>query len=230
MAELTDIEIRRKQALFRAQRRGFRELDLIFAAFTDAHLETLDEAELDRFEALLSVPDWQMIDWIMGHEKVPATHDHAVFARLCAYRTNLTSQPGGVSSACAEEPCRLDLSRRPRSAASSGWGGRASRSMERLTAIARAEGRTSVSGAPEGYDAYVAAEAAKRKNALVLFVAADDARAAAALEAARFFAPDLPVLYFPAWDCLPYDRVSPRSDIEAQRLATLSALAAPRRG
>ena len=98
--------------------------------------------------------------------------------------------------------------------------------VERLTAIARAEGRITVSGAPEGYDAHVAAEAAKRKNALVLFVAADDARAAGALEAARFFSPDLAVLHFPAWDCLPYDRVSPRSDIEATRLATLSALAA----
>ena len=50
--------------------------------------------------------------------------------------------------------------------------------MERLTAIARARGRISVSGAPQGYDAYVAAEAALRLQALVLFVAADDARAA----------------------------------------------------
>jgi transcription-repair coupling factor (superfamily II helicase) len=97
--------------------------------------------------------------------------------------------------------------------------------VDRITAIARAQGRLSVSGAPEGYDVYLAAEAAKRTNALVLFMAADDARAAMALEAARFFAPDLAVLYFPAWDCLPYDRVSPRSDIESQRLATLAALA-----
>ena len=37
--------------------------------------------------------------------------------------------------------------------------------------------------------------------------------------------PELPILHFPAWDCLPYDRVSPRSDIESQRLATLAALA-----
>ena len=97
--------------------------------------------------------------------------------------------------------------------------------MERLTAIARDPARLTVSGAPEGYDAFVAAEAAKRSGGLVLFVAADDAHANAALEAARFFAPDLVVLHFPAWDCLPYDRVSPRSDIESQRLATLAALA-----
>ncbi len=98
--------------------------------------------------------------------------------------------------------------------------------MERLTAIAREPVRLSVSGAPEGYDSFIAAEAAERTDGLVLFVAADDTKAAAALEAARFFAPDLSVLYFPAWDCLPYDRVSPRSDIESRRLATLALLAA----
>jgi antitoxin CptB len=91
MADLTDLQIRRKQALFRAQRRGFKELDLVFGAFADAHLEALSEDELVCFEALLSVPDWQMSDWIMGHEKVPPTHDHAVFARLCAYQRNLVS-------------------------------------------------------------------------------------------------------------------------------------------
>ena len=43
------------------------------------------------FEALLSVPDWQMFDWIMGHVAVPSAYDHEVFARLCAYRNNFPS-------------------------------------------------------------------------------------------------------------------------------------------
>src|SRR5262249_25275443 len=33
----------------------------------------------------------------------------------------------------------------------------------------------------------------------------------------------------PAWDCLPYDRVSPKSDTESERLATLAALAQRRK-
>jgi antitoxin CptB len=90
MTDTTDLTIRRKQALFRAQRRGFRELDLIFGAFADAHLGRLSEEQLDRFEALLSVPDWQMFDWIMGHVAVPESHNHDVFAQLCAYRQNLS--------------------------------------------------------------------------------------------------------------------------------------------
>src|SRR5436190_3154930 len=43
--------------------------------------------------------------------------------------------------------------------------------------------------------------------------------------ALEFFAPDLPVMQFPAWDCQPYDRVSPHGGILAQRLTTLARLA-----
>ncbi len=97
--------------------------------------------------------------------------------------------------------------------------------MERLSYIARTEGHLTVTGAPDGFDAYLAAEAARRRAGLVLFVASDDLRAQSALDAVRFFAPDIPMLFFPAWDCLPYDRVSPKPDIESRRSATLSALA-----
>lgn len=97
--------------------------------------------------------------------------------------------------------------------------------MERLNYIARAEGRFAVTGVPEGFDGHLAAQSAIRRGGLVVFAAADDARAALLAEGARFFAPDLAVLEFPAWDCLPYDRVSPKPDIAATRLATLAALA-----
>jgi transcription-repair coupling factor (superfamily II helicase) len=98
--------------------------------------------------------------------------------------------------------------------------------LERLNYIARVPGHFALTGAPGGYDAFLAAEAAKRRRGVVLVVTADDAAAQAAADAIAFFAPDLRVLEFPAWDCLPYDRLSPRPDIESQRLATLAALAA----
>ncbi|MBL6853429.1 MAG: transcription-repair coupling factor [Alphaproteobacteria bacterium] len=97
--------------------------------------------------------------------------------------------------------------------------------MERLDYIARQQGRFAVTGAPSGYDAYIAVEAVARSKGLVLFVAADDVHAQAVMEAAHFFAPSAAVLSFPAWDCLPYDRVSPKPDIESTRLATLASLA-----
>jgi len=51
-----------------------------------------------------------------------------------------------------------------------------------------------------------------------------DKRLAAMQAALAFFAPDMPVVVFPAWDCLPYDRSSPNVDVSAARMATLAAL------
>jgi len=75
-------EARRKRLFFRAHRRGFKEVDLIFGAFAEAHLATLSEAELDDFEALLEAPDQEVYSWLRGHAPVPATYDNTVFARL----------------------------------------------------------------------------------------------------------------------------------------------------
>ncbi|NRB35292.1 MAG: transcription-repair coupling factor [Rhodobacteraceae bacterium] len=79
-------------------------------------------------------------------------------------------------------------------------------------------------GAPEGFDARLILSEIAKSKAPVLHVARDDKRMAAMLSALRFFAPDMPVLTFPGWDCLPYDRVSPNADIAATRMATLAAL------
>ena len=81
-----------------------------------------------------------------------------------------------------------------------------------------------VGGVPEGYDAkFLLSELAKNGRA-VLHIARDDKRLAAMAEALQFFAPDVPVFTFPAWDCLPYDRVSPNAEISATRMATLAGL------
>src|SRR5438876_12125267 len=55
-------------------------------------------------------------------------------------------------------------------------------------------------------------------------VCRDGARMQQLARALEFFAPDLPVMQFPAWDCQPYDRVSPHGGILAQRLTTLAKL------
>ncbi|MCI4663638.1 MAG: transcription-repair coupling factor [Neomegalonema sp.] len=88
-----------------------------------------------------------------------------------------------------------------------------------------------VGGAPEGYDAILVAglvaraQQARETSGPAIHVARDDRRAAAMAEALAAVAPDLPVLRFPAWDCLPYDRVSPNPEIVSERMATLAALA-----
>ncbi|MCL5775527.1 transcription-repair coupling factor [Limibaculum sp. FT325] len=88
-----------------------------------------------------------------------------------------------------------------------------------------APGAVTIGGAPEGHDARLVADLVARAKGPVIHVARDDARAAAMAEALALTAPGMAVLSFPAWDCLPYDRVSPNPEILAARMATLAALA-----
>jgi transcription-repair coupling factor (superfamily II helicase) len=70
------------------------------------------------------------------------------------------------------------------------------------------------------------ADVARARKGLSVFIARDGARASAFVDALSFFAPEIEVVRFPSWDCLPYDRSGPSSGVAAQRMATLSRLAA----
>ncbi len=79
-------------------------------------------------------------------------------------------------------------------------------------------------GVPDGYDGLVlsalARAAAGRKHALI-FVARDARRMMMSARTLEFFAPDVEKLIFPAWDCVPYDRVSPNAEVSARRMSAL---------
>ena len=88
-----------------------------------------------------------------------------------------------------------------------------------------------IANAPDGFSCLIAADlarsfAARAKTGAkrILVVCRDAERMAAFERALTFFAPDLSVLTFPAWDCLPYDRVSPNPSVSARRMATLAVL------
>jgi len=81
-----------------------------------------------------------------------------------------------------------------------------------------------LAGAQSGFLPWLAADLARASKGRAVFVAPDEAAMRALAEAATYFAPELEVLTFPAWDCLPYDRSSPSLRYTAERLATLNAL------
>ena len=95
--------------------------------------------------------------------------------------------------------------------------------MKPIAEAFSAPGRVLIGDAPEGQDARLIAGAA-REAGCVLQVARDDARLARLAELLAFFDPELEVIRFPAWDCLPYDRVGPHRDIVAQRLDAFTRL------
>ncbi len=97
--------------------------------------------------------------------------------------------------------------------------------MSLLARIPDAAGRLAVAGAPDGIDARLLADLALEAPAGVLHVARDEGRMAALAQAVAFFRPEVEVLRFPAWDCLPYDRTSPNGEVAARRVDILCRLA-----
>ena len=85
-----------------------------------------------------------------------------------------------------------------------------------------------IAGSPEGYDAMlladICAETFNNHKKALMHIARDDARLTTLASAVRFFMPELEVITFSAWDCLPYDRVSPHNDILSSRMSALSQL------
>jgi antitoxin CptB len=77
-------EVRRKRLLFRARRRGFKEVDLIFGAFAAEALSTMEDAALDEFEALLAAPDKDVFAWLQDQVPVPPEYTNATYAGLKA--------------------------------------------------------------------------------------------------------------------------------------------------
>ncbi|MCE2510517.1 MAG: transcription-repair coupling factor [Alphaproteobacteria bacterium] len=96
-----------------------------------------------------------------------------------------------------------------------------------LDSIGEAGGQT-VGALPEGADAELLVRlAGSGRTAGILHIARDEGRMLALAEALRFFAPELRVREFPAWDCLPYDRSPPHASVEGKRIEVLAALARP---
>ncbi|HEX2137315.1 MAG TPA: CarD family transcriptional regulator, partial [Microvirga sp.] len=91
-----------------------------------------------------------------------------------------------------------------------------------------------LSSVPDGFDGVVAADLARGLSgqiqgpAVLVHVARDGQRQQRLETALQFIAPEIEVLTFPAWDCQPYDRVSPNSAVTAQRMTTLARIARSR--
>ncbi|MEE9434015.1 MAG: transcription-repair coupling factor [Sphingorhabdus sp.] len=102
--------------------------------------------------------------------------------------------------------------------------------MPELFSIISATAPLTLSSVPNGFSPLLLADLARAARGRVLFITSDDTAMRAIADTVPFFAPDLNILQFPAWDCLPYDRASPSLAITSQRMATLQALQQPING
>lgn len=84
---------------------------------------------------------------------------------------------------------------------------------------------TSIQGiSAEAESLFLALEVDKADSGHWLYIAQNDEHLDRVRAGLQFYNADLPVFCFPAWDCLPYDRVSPHTKLVSRRLDTLCNL------
>ena len=96
--------------------------------------------------------------------------------------------------------------------------------MNDISRIKGAAGPLTLAGVPTGFLPWLMTDLARAATKRAVFIATDEAEMRGVADTAHWFAPEVRVLTFPAWDCLPYDRASPSLRVTSERMATLSAL------
>ena len=85
--------------------------------------------------------------------------------------------------------------------------------------------KTDIWGAPDGVAALAVLKIATAGKPFI-FVSRDDARMASLRDFIVEAAPHITALTLPAWDCLPFDRLSPQGGLVGRRVETMAQLAA----
>ncbi|MHB1205981.1 MAG: succinate dehydrogenase assembly factor 2 [Rhodospirillaceae bacterium] len=80
---------RRKRILYRATHRGTKEADFVVGGFFRETAAAIPDAKLDEADALLDVPDLDLMDWLMGRLPVPDDWRDTLFDQLLAYYQKL---------------------------------------------------------------------------------------------------------------------------------------------
>jgi antitoxin CptB len=79
------MDARRRKLLFRADHRGFKEMDLIMGGFAKTHIEELTDAQLDEFEVLLEAGDQDVYGWIIRPNETPDENKGPVMEMLQSF-------------------------------------------------------------------------------------------------------------------------------------------------
>ncbi len=93
--------------------------------------------------------------------------------------------------------------------------------------ILNSKNALTLSGVAAGFTPLLLADIARASKGRAVYIAADEMTMRSVAQSVPYFAKEVEILQYPAWDCLPYDRASPSLNITSERMATLQALQLP---
>ncbi len=80
------LDPRRRKILWRATHRGIREMDILLGGFAQARVAELTDDELGELEAIVELPDQEMLTWATGQVAVPVKHRSGLLAEMLRHR------------------------------------------------------------------------------------------------------------------------------------------------
>lgn len=86
MTPVENSDSRRKRLLWRASHRGIKEMDLILGGFAKLRLGSMDETELGELEAIIELPDQELLSWATKTAPVPPQHASRLLMELLEHR------------------------------------------------------------------------------------------------------------------------------------------------
>ena len=81
-----DDATRRKRLLWRATHRGIKEMDLILGGYVTRNLDAFSGADIDQLEAIMDIPDQEMLGWATKQEAVPPEHASPLLLKILGNR------------------------------------------------------------------------------------------------------------------------------------------------
>ncbi|MEM1289790.1 MAG: succinate dehydrogenase assembly factor 2 [Pseudomonadota bacterium] len=82
----------KKQLLYRAMHRGFKEADIVVGRFAQAHLPAMEPADVEDFRRLLDVPDQELYAWIIGRAEAPENYRCSVLEAMQSFDVAATME------------------------------------------------------------------------------------------------------------------------------------------
>ena len=96
--------------------------------------------------------------------------------------------------------------------------------MSDIARLLSAQAPLTLASLPDGFLPAALADVTRVSKGRCVFIASDEQQMRMLADTVPYFASELEVIQFPAWDCLPYDRASPSLPVTSARMAALHAL------
>ena len=93
---MKNIDKLKKKILYRSERRGTKEMDLLLGNFVKKYTNYLNESELCELESLLNMNDEVLYKWYLGNEKTMLFPENSITKKLKEFKLQHHGGEGGI--------------------------------------------------------------------------------------------------------------------------------------